>query len=145
LRRRARLRRTAAAARCRLGRCCRLERQQAQQRHRKAGRLVGGAAEFGLLMTFLGPSTDSVTMSDGEPALAVKDIVGIYAGEKRDGKYDPLTRRFPSNWESTPKTIVGLGKHTVHILKTAAASHLLGEFRENEKRASEFPVCPRAQ
>jgi hypothetical protein len=103
--------------------------------------IVGSAAEFGLLTTFLAPSRETV-MLDGEPALSVHDIVGIYAGDKKDGKYDPLTRRFPANWETTPKTILDLVKHTLVILKDAAAAHLAGDYRENAKHAGEFPICP---
>lgn len=103
--------------------------------------LVGSVGELGLLMTFLGPSPDSVVMSDGEPALAVRDITGIYAGEKRDGNYDPLTRRFPRNWETSPKTIVDLLKHSVHVLKSAATAHLSREYKDAANGA--FPACPR--
>lgn len=105
--------------------------------------LVGSAAELGLLMTFLGPSDASVEMADGEPALAVSDIEGIFAGEKRNGSYDPLTRRFPANWETKPKTIVDLLKHTIFVLKSAAVSHLGGEFRDNANREGDYPTCPR--
>jgi hypothetical protein len=93
--------------------------------------LVGGVGELGLLMTFLGPSGESVTMRDGEPALAVSDIEGIFAGVKKDGKYDPLTRHFPTNSDTTAKTIPDFLKHTIHILKSASASHLTREFRND--------------
>jgi hypothetical protein len=105
--------------------------------------LIASVSEFSLLMMFLGPSTETVTMPDGEPALSVSDITAMFAGEKRDGTYDPLTRHFPANWETTPKTIVDLVRHLVHVLHAAAGSQLSGEFRDNTNHVHDYPTCPR--
>lgn len=103
-----------------------------------ANNLVGSAGEFGLLTTFLENSSESVTMPDGELALSTRDIEGMFAGDLKDGKYDPLTRHFPANWETKPKTIVGLLRNAVFILKNAAVSNLAGTY-------SADATCPKMQ
>lgn len=90
--------------------------------------LVGSAAEFGLLTSALEGSTNAVTLSNGERALSVDDIEGIFAGKKVDGKYDPLTRRLPPNWETTPKTTVRFLINTVEILKVAGLQNLANTY-----------------
>lgn len=86
--------------------------------------LIGSAAEFGLLTTFLEGSDQAVKGLD--PGLAVTDIEAIYAGEKRpDGSYDPATKHFPANWESQPKTILAFLRNTVAILTSATTQEAL--------------------
>jgi hypothetical protein len=90
--------------------------------------ILKASGEYGLLTMLLAPSPNARTIN-GEPALSVEDIENIFVG-KRDanGNYDPLTRTFPPNWESTPKTLGAVFKHTIMILHTAAIATLAGEF-----------------
>jgi hypothetical protein len=95
--------------------------------------LVASVGEFGLLTMFLAPSPNTVTMDDGEPALAVDDITGMFAGKKdpQTGKYDPLTRTFPPGWGTTPRTNVDFLRHSVFVLRSAALSYMSREFRRD--------------
>ena len=86
--------------------------------------LVGSAGEFGLLMTALEDSPNAVTLPNGEKALAATDIEALFAGKKVDGKYDPLTRTLPSNWDSTPKTLTRFLINTLEILRVAGLENL---------------------
>jgi len=93
--------------------------------------LVGSAGEFGLLMTALEGSPNAVTLPSGEKALAASDIEALYAGKKVDGKYDPLTRSLPSNWDSTPKNLTRFLVNTLEILKVAGIENLADTYGTN--------------
>ncbi|MBS2012139.1 MAG: hypothetical protein JST00_04595 [Deltaproteobacteria bacterium] len=94
--------------------------------------LVGSAAEFGLLTTALEGSPDAVSLPGGETALAVDDIELLFAGKKVGGKYDPLTRRLPSNWDTSPKTIARFLVNTIEIMKVAGIHNLANTYGPND-------------
>jgi hypothetical protein len=91
--------------------------------------LVASATEFGLLVTTLEGSPNAVTLANGERALSVRDIEAMYAGRNVNGKYDPLTRTLPENWDSTPKTIVRFLVNTLEILKVAGTENLKNTYK----------------
>lgn len=93
--------------------------------------LVGSAGEFGLLMTALGGSPNAVVLPSGERALAVADIEAIFAGKKVNGKYDPLTRTLPPNWDTTPRTMTQFLVDTLQILKVAGLANLADEYHRD--------------
>ena len=97
-----------------------------------ADNMIGSAGEFGWLMTFLRPSEATVLLSDDDPALAVRDITAMFAGEKVNGKYDPLTRHFPANSDRTPKTILNLVRHTAYPEVRCSLQHREGVPREHQ-------------
>lgn len=90
--------------------------------------LVGASGELGLLMTALEGSPNAVTLPDGERALAASDIEAMFAGKKVDGRYDPLTRTLPPNWDTTPKTLTQFLLNTLEILRIAGLENLADRY-----------------
>src|SRR5215469_2540293 len=66
--------------------------------------LVGSAGEFGLLFAFLAPGRDSQRI-DGEPALAVANVEGMF-----------VHKRLPDGWDTWKKSRADWAVHTTWLM-----------------------------
>ena len=73
---------------------------------------MGSAGEFGLLFAFFANRPDAREV-DGEPALAVADLQGMFIG-----------KRLPDGWETWKKRRIDWVTNTTALLVAAAREYL---------------------